>query len=153
MKIIQLGLTATMFALMGTSCMGNQKQSTAEAEVKDAEPVAVTSEVQDTLTSFYGTYEGVLPAADCEGIKTVLTLRNDTTYELVSEYLGSKEEQPITTSGVYEKNDSDVVVLITPSSGEKTYYKVVADGMALTDSTGVLNEGELANLYILKKKK
>ncbi len=34
-----------------------------------------------------GTYEGVLPCADCPGIKTRLSLRQDGSYELSSEYL------------------------------------------------------------------
>lgn len=34
-----------------------------------------------------GTYEGVMPCADCPGIKTRLTLRQDGGYEITSEYL------------------------------------------------------------------
>lgn len=38
-----------------------------------------------------GTYEGVLPCADCPGIRTRLTLRQDGNYEMTSEYL----ERPV----------------------------------------------------------
>ncbi|MDD7438017.1 MAG: copper resistance protein NlpE, partial [Bacteroidales bacterium] len=89
------------------------------------------------------------PCADCEGILTKLTIREDTTYDLSSEYLGKKDGK-FEVSGVYELN-GDVLTLITPSSGEKTYYKVLEGSVALVDSTGVLNTGELASQYILTK--
>ncbi|HMN76371.1 MAG TPA: copper resistance protein NlpE N-terminal domain-containing protein [Burkholderiaceae bacterium] len=37
-----------------------------------------------------GTYEGVMPCADCPGIKTRLTLRQDGSYEVTSEYIDRK---------------------------------------------------------------
>lgn len=56
-----------------------------------------TSVAQDTasidsmdLTSIAGTYEGTLPAADCPGIKTVLTIHADSTYQLTQDYLERK---------------------------------------------------------------
>jgi copper homeostasis protein (lipoprotein) len=39
-----------------------------------------------------GTYEGVLPCADCEGIQTWLTIREDLTYEIETQHLGRSEE-------------------------------------------------------------
>ena len=42
--------------------------------------------------------------------------------------------------------------LVTPSSGEKTYYKIKdAQSVILTDSLGNEPEGELAKDYVLKK--
>lgn len=35
-----------------------------------------------------GTYRGILPCADCEGIKTEVTLHKDRTYEIARKYLG-----------------------------------------------------------------
>ena len=45
-----------------------------------ADSAATSSNVD--LTSVAGTYEGTLPAADCPGIKTVLTINPDSTYQL-----------------------------------------------------------------------
>ena len=80
---------------------------------------AVVNEV-----SFFGEYEGTLPAADCEGIKTTLTVNSDSTYTLKSEYIGIKDGT-FETSGVYKMPNDSLLELITPSSGEKTYYRII----------------------------
>lgn len=99
----------------------------------------------------FGTYEGTLPAADCEGIETLLTINSDSTYTLQSEYIGV-DDGKFLVSGVYNLIDGELLELITPSSGDKTYYKIVADGVMLSDSLGTENQGELAKHYVLKKK-
>lgn len=43
-----------------------------------------------TALDWAGTYEGVMPCADCPGIKTRLTLRQDGSYEVASEYIDRK---------------------------------------------------------------
>ena len=131
-------------AFVAVAC--NNKQSKTNAGTADSTVVTVVEG-----NNFYGTYEGTLPCADCEGIKTVLTLNEDTTYDLKSEYLG-KENAVFEESGVYNLLAGNVVELVTPSSGNKTYYKIQDGAVALSDASGVLNEGELAEFYILKKK-
>ena len=42
-----------------------------------------------------GTYEGTLPCADCPGIKTTITLKDDNTYTISEEYLERKQKQKI----------------------------------------------------------
>lgn len=136
-----LSVAALAFLLMAASCNGSsQKKQVAEVPQEEVASVEV-----------FGTYEGTLPAADCEGIKTVLTVNSDSTYVLQSEYLGVNDGEFV-TSGVYNLLDGALIELITPSSGEKTYYKVVADGVMLSDSLGTENQGELAKHYVLKKK-
>lgn len=108
-----------------------------------------TSVVEAATNSFIGTYQGTLPCADCEGIKTTLTLNNDSTYSLKSEYLGKKGET-FDENGEFNVTDNQVVVL-TATSGEKTYYKILNGEVALSDSLGQINDGELAENYKLKK--
>ncbi len=139
-------LSILLFALAAIVFIGCNNAKQKNAENVDASKDVMASE------NFYGTYEGTLPCADCPGIKTVLTINDDTTYELKSEYL-EKEDGNFNQSGVYElAHDGKVLVLITPSSGEKIYYRILDSAVALTDETGALNEGELAEFYILKKK-
>ena len=47
-----------------------------------------------------GTYEGVLPCADCPGIKIRLTLANDGTFEKQSRYL-DRDVVPRTERGLF----------------------------------------------------
>ncbi len=112
----------------------------------------VKTEKHDTKqTSYYGHYEGVLPCADCEGIKTSITIHADSTYELRSEYLGQEGDNIFEENGTYNVLDENLIELITPSSGLKTYYKILENAIALSDPEGKSNEGELAEHYILKK--
>lgn len=131
-----VGIIAT--GLLMTACNGSSQQ-------KEATPSTESQEVD-----IYGQYEGILPAADCEGIKTKLVINKDQTYYLRSEYIG-EENGIFETNGVFNCPDSTLIELITPSSGEKTYYKIIPEGVMLSDSLGTINEGELAEHYILKK--
>ena len=117
---------------------------------KDGAAEVETNKAKVLPADFYGTYTGTLPCADCGGIKTRLKINRDTTYELRSEYLG-KKDAVFEESGVYNIVAEDVIELITPSSGYRTYYKILDGAIALSDSTGMITKGELAEYYILKK--
>lgn len=136
-------------ALMLAACGGKNKQPAANT---DSTQVA-GSDTAAIDTSYCGTYRGTLPAADCPGIKTVLTISSDSTYSLSSDYVGKKDGQFV-TSGVYHMRDGKLIELVTPSSGEKTYYKVKdSKSVVMTDSLGNEPEGETAKLYVLTKEK
>ena len=50
--------------------------------------------------------------------------------------------------------DYNILMLVHPSSGEHTFYKVKdANFIVLTDSVGNEPEGETARFYVLKKRK
>lgn len=135
-------LLSVIAALLFIGC-SNAKQ-------KNNETTAI--ENPETTPGYIGVYVGTLPCADCEGIKTELSINDDTTYNLKSEYSG-KEDGIFEENGTYNLLEGDVIELVTPSTGEKTYYKILDGSLALTaDSTGTLNTGELAEFYILKKR-
>lgn len=60
-----------IFLIVMTSCNSSQKNN---AQVKNSE---VKTETQSQVSNLFGTYEGTLPAADCEGIKTMLVINED----------------------------------------------------------------------------
>lgn len=143
MKRINLFFTAALIVGITLACTGKaDKTSAADEQAKDI--VA-----ESTSTVMTGIFEGVLPAADCEGIRTTLTVNADSTYTLKSEYIGVKDGT-FETSGVYHLIGTDLIELVTPSSGEKTYYKRLENGFMLSDSLGTVNTGELAEHYVLK---
>lgn len=106
-----------------------------------------TTTVNTENKNFYGTYEGTLPCANCSGIRTTLKINSDTTYELRSEYFGRKDGI-FEESGIYNIVGENIIELVTPSSGEKTFYN---GAIALSDSLGTLNSSELAEHCVLKK--
>lgn len=135
-----------------TSCNG-KKTVSADAD-HDSTSVADTTVAGENvdLTTVAGTYEGTLPAADCPGIKTVLTINADSTYEIKQDYIDRKDGHD-EASGVLQVLDGNVLMLVRPSSGEHTFYKVKdSKSVVMTDSLGNEAEGEMAKLYVLTKK-
>ena len=149
-KMIYFAMAAAV--ALTTSCNG-KKTVSADAD-NDSTSVADTTVAGENvdLTTVAGTYEGTLPAADCPGIKTVLTINADSTYELKQDYIERKDGHD-EASGVLQVLNGNVLMLVRPSSGEHTFYKVKdSKSIVMTDSLGNEAEGEMAKLYVLTKK-
>ena len=144
-------LILAVAALVATASCTDKKAS-ANVEDNDSTSVAVVVNEID-LANVAGTYEGTLPAADCPGIKMVLTINADSTYQMTQDYMDRKDGHD-EASGVFDVLDGNVLMLVLPSSGEHTFYKVKdGNSIVLTDSLGNEAEGESAELYVLKKTK
>lgn len=145
-------MAAVVAALFVVSCNG--KTNGNEAGKDSLSVVENDSLAADgvAIESLVGTYEGTLPAADCPGIKTVLTLNADSTYQYSADYLERKDGHD-EASGIFKVLANNVVEITRPSSGETSYYKVKdANSIIMTDSLGNEPEGEMAKLYVLTKK-
>ena len=146
-------LAVAAIAVLASCTDKKAAQSVAD---KDSTSVAGYTASEDgdlDLTSVAGTYEGTFPAADGPGIKTVLTIKADSTYQLEQDYVDRKDGHD-EASGVFKVLNDNVLMLVRPSSGEHTFYKVKdANCIVMTDSVGNEPEGETARFYVLKKKK
>ena len=142
-----------MAAAVMVSCNGKKTaQNDANNDSTSVTDTTATGENVD-LATVAGTYEGTLPAADCPGIKTVLTINADSTYDLKQDYIDRPDSHD-EASGVLQVLDGGVLMLVRPSSGDHTFYKVKdAGSIVMTDSLGNEPEGEMAKLYVLKVKK
>ena len=121
-----------IFGVVMIGCNSSQKNN---APIKNRE---IKTESQAHTSNLFGTYEGTLPAADCEGIKTILVINEDATFE---------------TSGIYHIIGDSIMELDTPSSGEKTYYRMLNNRQVmLSDKEGTISQSLLAEHYILNKK-
>ena len=102
-----------------------------------------------SLDSVAGTYSGVLPP----DVETTLTLNADGTYLLIRPFKEKQNERE-KLRGTFQVLDGNILMLVHPSSGEHTIYKVKdANFIVLTDSVGNEPEGETARFYVLKKRK
>ena len=100
------------------------------------------------MDSITGTYYGVLPT----DIKTTLTLNADGTYLLIQPYKEKQREQE-RLRGTFQVLDYNILMLVHPSSGEHTFYKVKdANHIVLIDSFGNEPPKEDKKNYILKRK-
>lgn len=141
---------AVIAAAMMVSCNG--KKTAQDETTNDSVSVADLVSADVDLAAVAGTYEGTLPAADCPGIKTVLIINADSTYQLQQDYIDRKDGHD-EASGVLQVLDGNVMMLVRPSSGEHTFYKVKdSKSIVMTDSLGNEPEGETAKLYVLTKK-
>lgn len=146
---MKVKVTILAMAALVAACTTNKAKDGATAEDSTRTELTPTD---TTATSFAGTYQGTLPAADGPGIKTVLTIRPDSTYSLVSEAIGRKSGH-FEESGVWHLRDNKVLELTAPSSRDKTYYKIKdVQSIVLTDSMGTEPTGALAEAYTLTRK-
>lgn len=97
-----------------------------------------------------GTYQGVLPCADCEGIQFELTLNADKTYELKQTYLGKKETLADTFKGNYSLQDN--IIKLDGLKDMSNLFEMEINQLRYLDAEGNEVTGELADKYILKKK-
>ncbi len=151
MKRNMMIMPLVALALMA-SCTGKKtEQNVADNDSMNVVDCTAEKAAVD-LAAVAGTYEGTLPAADCPGIKTVLTINADSTYQLQQDYIDRKDGHD-EASGVLQVLDGGVLMLVRPSSGDHTFYKVKdAQSIMMTDSLGNEAEGEMAKLYVLNKK-
>ena len=150
----KLVLTAAVIAALSVGSCNSKKTNAPETD-QDSLSYAEKDSLDSNdfvLDSIAGTYEGTLPAADCPGIKTVLTLNADSTYQYSADYIDRKDGHD-EASGVLQVLDGNVMMLVRPSSGEHSFYKVKdSKSIVMTDSLGNEPEGETAKLYVLTKK-
>ena len=101
-----------------------------------------------SLDSTAGTYNGVLPP----NVETTLTLNADGTYLLIQTFKEKQNEQE-RLRGTFQVLDYNILMLVHPSSGEHTFYKVKdANHIILIDSFGNEPQKEDKKNYIHEKK-
>ncbi|HSF46449.1 MAG TPA: copper resistance protein NlpE N-terminal domain-containing protein, partial [Chitinophagaceae bacterium] len=104
-----------------------------------------------TSLDWNGTYKGVTPCADCEGIETTLKLNLDKTYALSTKYLGKKEARTNMKSGSFEWSADGSTVNLKGITNSPSQYKVGENKLFQLDMQGKMIEGALASKYILTK--
>lgn len=100
-----------------------------------------------------GTYKGLLPCADCEGIEAEVTLNEDETFHYKYVYLTSKEDQVVfEESGKFEWDAAGSKITLTfESELAKPQYRVGENHLLMLGEAGEIIEGSLADAYVLNK--
>jgi len=105
-----------------------------------------------TALDYYGTYHGVVPCEDCDGIDTTIKLLPDGTYTKTTVYLGKNDDPQNTYFGHYVWNQTGNKIYLTGlDEDQPSQYFVAEDRIIQLDVTGGRIAGELANSYILNK--
>lgn len=97
-----------------------------------------------------GTYRGITPCADCEGIETTLVLHEDGRYELATEYLG-KSDEIFRESGTFTWNENGNQIQLDDEDVRPADYLIQENRVVQLDMEGDRITGDLADYYILDK--
>lgn len=100
-----------------------------------------------------GEYEGTLPCADCEGIKSTLILNKDSLFTLKEEYLGKKDPITFNAKGKWVIHENTITLQFDKElQDRRVQYKAGENKLWLLDLKGKEITGALADKYILTKK-
>lgn len=131
-------LILLILTLGGSSCKSQKKQ------IKSPVPVGDNSMIS---LDWDGTYQGILPCADCPGIKTQLVLNKDLTYQIKTSYL--ERGVGLDTEGEFSWNKAGNIITLDDNYPQK--YLVGENQLFSLDGDGNKITGDLATRFILIK--
>lgn len=130
-------------ALLFAACGNQGKNGTKEAD---------RTEAQATAPRATGIYKGTLPAADGPGVATTVTLRDDNSCTIRSEYLGEKaSKETFDETGSYRIEGDLVTVTLKGNPATTYYYRLEGEQLRMLDGEKQPVTGSLADRYLLKR--
>lgn len=153
-------LTLAAVSILLWSCTNETKKasdadSTTKTEKPDSTVKTENTAINDghnaqNSLDWNGTYKGVLPCADCEGIQTELTLNQDMTFVLKTNYMGKDTKFP-EDKGTFKWDSTGSKVELIGLKDQPNTYFVGENKLIQLDMEGKEITGTLADKYILKK--
>jgi heat shock protein HslJ len=133
-----------------------QKQ-TADSAVSSKDSIAKVDSVSNIVAhtaknslDYVGTYKGILPCADCEGLETVICINENNTFNIKTQYQG-KGEKVFEQKGTFSWNkEGNTIVLDGVKNGPNQYF-VGENTLTQLDLSGKRITGDLASAYVLAK--
>lgn len=155
-KMLGSKLTLVLLIVISLGCQKNTKDSKTNEESKTQKSTEafITSRMADVKQTnaidWYGIYQGILPCADCKGIKTKITLLKDNTFRKQTQYIGKSDELFIET-GTIKWDENQSLIVLNANDGESKQYQINKNSLTHLDNNGQLITGDLAGNYILMK--
>jgi len=133
-------------AILGYSCQSKSSHSGDNTSANDSS--FVKEHTSQNSLDWAGVYEGTIPCADCEGIKTTIKLKDNDTFTYNAEYVGKNAS--VQDSGKFMWHDNGSIVHLT-GQDLNTQYKVGENVLIQLDTEGKKIEGSIAEKYKLNK--
>lgn len=144
-------LNTLIFSLVACNSANKNADEKTSENAQDS-ITAIDSHTANIALDYFGVYEGVLPCADCEGIKTKVTLKKDTTYVLETSYLkNGKDLSPETHTGKFVWDEKGTTITLEGFKDVKYSYFVGEGQLFTLDQNGERIESGLKDHYILKQ--
>lgn len=144
MKTTKTTFAAFIITLLFVSCNNQQRNISSQQTFED-------HHTAENSLDWEGTYTGIIPCADCEGIETWLTLNEDLSFTLVRNYLKNKAIVSDTTVGDFEWQKNNVKLQEDKPNGETLFFSIEESQVRQLTNAAKEVVGELANHYILRK--
>ncbi|MGI0481782.1 copper resistance protein NlpE N-terminal domain-containing protein [Geminocystis sp. CENA526] len=139
--------------LLTTLSLTNYIQPSHAETVAEAKETTITKPVGDTSANsldWNGTYKGVMPCASCEGIKTSITLNQDLSFVMSTQYIG-KSDEVLEIQGNFKWNEAGNIIALEGIKDAPNQFLVGENRLFQLDMEGNRITGELAEKYILTK--
>lgn len=153
-------LAVSLSGLFACQSSGNksaqeQQASLSQGAIQEVADTSVkpTTMADNSRTSvdWPGVYEGILPCADCEGIKTTIQIDTNNTYQFTSIYLGKEKPLKQAKKGKFSWNESGSTIILDGITDGPNQYQVGENKLFQLDMQGQRITGNLASKYELLK--
>lgn len=135
-----------------TGCGQSTNNADSEAASEEAMEAASAGDggapIAETAGDWPGTYEGVLPCADCPGIKTTVVLNSNDTFRLTQDY--EERDEKVDDNGRIMWHDGGKVAHLKGTTVDMK-YKIEDDALKQLDENEKEITSNLAAHYVLKK--
>jgi heat shock protein HslJ len=138
-----VGILSLMIGL--NACKGKQEKQNVPDEAIDAAHNSRNS------LDWNGVYTGVIPCADCPGIRTKVVLNTDNTYTISREYVDRKDGLYNYSGSFVWDEDGGVISVKEDDREPATRFKVGENILIQLDMEGNVITGDLADNYVLVK--
>jgi uncharacterized lipoprotein NlpE involved in copper resistance len=115
-------------------------------------PAFATEDNSSNSLDWEGTYTGIVPCADCEGIETTITIKKDLSYTVQTKYLGKKDAALSERKGLFSWNKDGNKITLSDIKNTPAQYLVGENKLIQLDMQGNRITGESAGKYELIKK-
>lgn len=149
MKIILIACASFLIF----SCKKEVKEAEIQTDTIVKETIVTTVDVHNSQNSldWSGTYKGITPCADCEGIETEIVLNSDLTFVIKTKYLGKGDGKVFAETGSFVWDKTGKNIRLQVSVGRPSQYKVGENRLIQLNMEGKPITGDLAEKYVLTK--
>lgn len=145
-------ITCLTILTLTIGCDKKEKSETSNEVSPDSTATGVIDHHTAKMSLDYiGSYKGITPCADCEGIQTTLFLTDESKYVIQTKYLGKKDLKINEQKGTYSWNESGNTVILAGIENGPSMYFVGENYVTQLDMEGNKIIGDLADKYILQK--
>ena len=124
-----------------------QKQTKKDNKSNDS--LAISHNAKNSL-DYIGTYKGILPCADCEGLETEIIINENATFCLKTKYQG-KGDKVFEQKGTFAWNKAGNTIVFTEIKNAPNQYFVGENKLTQLDNSGKKITGSLSTAYVLSK--